>query len=324
MPIPPAPTSWETLARNHLHGRDWELIANIWGAAARGFEATSVSEISEYIDPILEPEFEKRKTVSVFEFFGGQVAAFHDAAVALIKCAYVLRSVGNCLLGGQPTWASVDAYHFSLLGCRALLAFLGIHIVHLRDTRCILDVFPQGNLEQTKKKFKKNNPGLQNPARLIYRSQGGLIEQRSMWAILVRVLNVAKLPTELEKSVNVIKELGTGFGRSRNDMLYGNAHWLYDEDFLQPSVSVEIQHDIHRYADLDNFFSDQRDANFALAAVLIKILLTLVADIESKSGVNLLQTSYGPCFSKFDGFDCGKLRVLFATMYRKESYGIDL
>jgi hypothetical protein len=104
MPLSPPPPSWELLARNHIPGRDWKFVSNIWAAAALGFELASISELSQDIEPIVGPGFERRATVSVFEFPDGHVAAFHDAAVALSKCAYVLRTVGNCLLGGQPTW----------------------------------------------------------------------------------------------------------------------------------------------------------------------------------------------------------------------------
>jgi hypothetical protein len=319
-----SPPTWELLAKNHIPGRNWELIANIWAAAAIDFEPASVSELSQSIEPIVSPEFEKRPSASVFGFAGGHVAAFYDCAVALNKCAYVLRTVGSCLLGGQPTWASVDAYHFSLLGCRALLALLGVHVVNICDTRCILDVFPEGDLDQVKRRFRKANGGIQNPARLTCRTRGGLIEQRAMWEILLRLLHVTKLPPKLSKDVKIILELDAGFGRSRNDMIYGSDHWLYEEDFHRPTTTVAIQDDIHTYDNLENFFLAERDANFAFAAVLIRILVALTGDIEAKSGVDLLRTSYGPCLSKFDSFACTKLDALFATMYRKDSYGINI
>jgi hypothetical protein len=317
------PSSWERLARNHIPGRDWNIISRRWAAAAIGFEPVAISELSDNIEPIVGPDFENRPNVSVFEFPGGHIAAFQDAAAALLKCAYVLRNVGGCLLGGQPTWASVDAYHFSLIGCRTLLAFLGIHIVRLRDTRCVLDVFPEGILSQTIRKFKQENPWLTSPARLIFRARGGVIEQREMWSILIRALNVAKLPTSIAAYVNVIRELGAGFGRSRNEMLYGSSQWLYEEDFLSPNISVEIEDDIHSYTDLTDFF-DEKHANFVFAAVLVRILIALTSDLSAQSGVDLFQTSYGPCFAKFNGFDCGDLASLFASLYRKEGYGIDL
>ena len=214
--------------------------------------------------------------------------------------------------------------YFLLLGCRTLLALLGVHFIHIQDTRCVLDVFPQGSLDQIIRRFQKDNPGAQEPARLMFRTRGSLIEQRAMWTILLRVLNVAKLPAAVKKDTDAIRELGAGFGRSRNDMLYSDSHWLYDEDYSKPSTSADIEDDIHAYRDLDDLFLNQRDANFAFAAVLIRVLLVLISDIEAGSGTSLLQTSYGPCLAKFDGFDCAKLDALFAKMYRKEGYCLDI
>src|SRR5215204_6495114 len=128
-------------------------IRNVWTAAALKYDSSAASDLSQILEPIVGPNFDKRQHVSLLDFEGGAVAAFHDMAAALARCAYVLRVVGNCLVGGQPTWASVDAYHFSMVACRALLGLLGIHFVHIQNTRCVLDVFPEGKLEQVKKKF---------------------------------------------------------------------------------------------------------------------------------------------------------------------------
>lgn len=105
-------------------------------------------------------------------------------------------------------------------------------------------------------------------------------------------------------------------------MLYGNTQWLYAEDFLEPTRGVRLQDDIHSYEDLTDFFADQRDANFAFAALLVRIMLALVKDIEAQSGATLLTTAYGPCFSRFSSFDCGRVDALFANLYRRESYSV--
>ena len=97
--------------------------------------------------------------------------------------------------------------YFLLLGCRTLLALLGVHFIHIQDTRCVLNVFPQGSLDQIIRRFQKDNPGAQEPARLMFRTRGSLIEQRAMWTILLRVLNVAKLPAAVKKDTDAIVEL---------------------------------------------------------------------------------------------------------------------
>src|SRR6202034_1452761 len=123
---------------------DWTSIRNIWSAAASGFDSSDIIDLADILDPIVGADFDKRENVTVFEFAGKHIAAFHDAAAAFYKCTYVLRTVGICLLGGQPTWAAVDAYHFSFLAGRTLLALLGIHLVQVKDSYCVLDVFPEG------------------------------------------------------------------------------------------------------------------------------------------------------------------------------------
>jgi hypothetical protein len=255
----------------------------------------------------------------VFEFQGGQVAAFHDAAAAILKTCYVLRSTSSSLLSGQPTWAAVDAYHFSFLSCRALLALLGIHFVQVVDTTCVLDVFPRGRLDQVKKQFDRESRGVNNPARIIFQERSRFIEQGAMWAILVRALNSAVMP-----DLSMITTLGTGFGRARNDILYRNTSWLYEDDFMRPTCCIAINDDIHSYADVSNLFTDQRDANFAFAAIFARVLFSLISNIQDQSGVNLLPSSYGACLAKFPGFGFQQLDELFSSLYRKESYSVDI
>lgn len=321
MSLPSAPT-WEKLADN-VPGRDWAVIRNVWSAAAPGFEQKYASDLSSVLDPIIGSNFKDRPHVSVFEFVGGDIAAFHDMAAALHKCAYVLRSVGNCLIGGQPTWASVDAYHFSLLACRAILGLLGIHFVQIVRTRCVLDIFPQGRLPQVVNNFKKSNRGIRHPARLIFRKHDTLVEQSAMWTLLVRALNVAVLPPALRIDIEAICKIGEGFGRSRNEMLYGN-EWPYKEDLYCPNIKISINDDMHSYQSIDDVFSSERDANFALAKILARIVMTLASDICAQAGVDLFGTSYGIFFSKFSGFEVAKLDALYATLYRKEGYGVDI
>src|SRR5579883_164663 len=315
---------WELLAKNHICGRDWTTIRKRWILASTGFELDDVLDVSEALEPIVGPGFETRDKVTVIEFPGRHLAAFGDGVTALLKCAYVLRTVCNCLLSGQPTWASVDAYHFSFIAARALLAFLGIHFVQVTDTYCILDVFPEGLSDQETLKFRRGNPSAREPARLIFRSRSSIIEQRAIWTILVRTLRVAKLSEIVKRDIEKICKLGEGFGRIRNELLYRNAAWLYDEDFQQPSRDVVINDDIHSYDDLVNFFAEQRDANFAFAAIFARVLIALVEDIRADSESEFLKSSYVPCLTRFSGFGVSALDSLFETMYRKDSYGISI
>jgi hypothetical protein len=163
-----------------------------------------------------------------------------------------------------------------------------------------------------------------NPARLIFRARGTLIEQRALWLLLLRALHVTDLPSGLSQDVKVVRDIGDGFGRSRNEIIYGNAEWLYDEDAAGPSGPFAINDDAHSYPSFDQFFVDYRDSNFAFARLLIRILLSLVQDVETQSGVRVLKTTYGPCLLQFAGFQHAAIEQLYTSLYRRESFGIDL
>ena len=117
-----------------------------------------------------------------------------------------------------------------------------------------------------------------------------------MWLILLRALRVAVLPSLVEKDVEKICELGEGFARSRNDILYRNSAWLYEEDFRNPTISVAINDDIHSYEDLADFFANERDANFAFGGTLVRVLLALNHDVETQSGVTCFNLRMDPAF----------------------------
>lgn len=320
----PSASSWETLAKNHIPGRDWASIRNVWAAAALGFPSGLSFDLSQSLEPVIGPDFEARASVKVFSFLGGTVPAFHDAAAALNRSAYVLRVVGNCLLGGQPTWASVDAYHFSLTAGRGILGFLGIHFVQIKDTHCVLDVFPQGTRDQTNRKFNRENGAVNSPARLIFRTRSEVISQREIWTILVRLLNVSELPAEFSADVEKVRELGSGFGKSRNKIIYDNSSWLFDEDAEKTICGINLKDDVHSYSDLSNFFLDERDANFAFARLVARILVGLARDVERQSGASLLSTSYGRCLLKFSGFDIAQLDSIYASEYHRGAYGAEI
>jgi hypothetical protein len=316
-------TSWEVLSKNHLPDRDWKTISAAWIAAGIGYEPTISSPLPQSVVSALARELGQGSTKEVFEFAGGTVPAFQDLSVAVSKSAYLLRCAGNCLVSGQPTWASVDAYHFSLLGCRALLSLLGVHVVEVSGTQCVLDIFPEGAKPQVVKKFRRQHRGMSYPATLICRTRGTQIQQHDMWTILLRVLRVTSFPSAIMDDIETVLELKEGFSRARNDVMYGNEVWLYEEDFWAPSL-VNVNDDIRTYASLSTAFLDERDANFAFAALLARIIAALVLDIQSNGGVDIVPTSYGRCLQDFPGFAATALDGLYAGVFKRECYSLNI
>ncbi|WP_156376159.1 hypothetical protein [Methylobacterium sp. Leaf117] len=317
---PPPPPNWQLLAKNHLGGRSWSSIRQTWGTAALGFDLDEIQDLSLALDPILRPNFDDREKVSVFSFPGGRIAAFGDAVSASVKAAYVLRGAGNCLLGGQPTWAAIDAYHFSFVAARALLGLLGVHLVHVHDTFAALDVFPEGETQRAQTEFSRQYRNYTDPARLIYRKRSDTIAQRDIWVILVRILRVTTFDAAIQPSIDLIIELGAGFSSARNDVLYQNIAWLYKEDYITPTIPDVINDDPFILAATDRFF-EEKDSSFAFAMLMLKVMRSLITSIETIGGSNIIPTSYGECFRSFSGFDQTKLHPVYSVIYRQEGFG---
>ncbi len=314
-------SNWQLLAKNHLGNRAWSSVSAAWSAASIGFDLKQTQDISDAVGPILTPDFEKRANMSVFNFRGSRVAGFMDAATATAKSAYVLRSAGNCLLGGQPTWAAIDAYHFSFVAARALLAMLGVHLVHICDTFAILDIFPEGETDRERSLFRKQYPTLSDPCKLIFRSRSAPIEQRAIWTILLRLLRTTTFDVSMQSTVSRICELGEGFSGTRNDILYKNNSWLYDEDYTTPWLPEKINNEVSSQESAERFFGE-RDSSFAFATLMHSIVKALVDSIEKLGGTDIIPTSYGACFKRFESFNPDNLRALFSSVYRLECYGI--
>jgi hypothetical protein len=306
-------TQWNDIAKKNILSRDWTAIRNVWAAAAIGLDADEIQDLEDVLEPIVT--LDGRPNPFVFSLRGRHVAALHDMVTSLMKCAYVIRATANCYLGGQPTWACVDAYHVSLVACRALLGLLGIAIVRIQDTSCVVDVFPEGVEQVHRAAFKKQGGSVGDPVRIFYRTRSSLVEQSAMWALLIRALRVADLPASIQESFETIIKLEAGFGRPRNDILYRNSSWIYEPDLRQPLTLLKVQDDIFSFANLDDFFLLEKDASFAFCNLLIRVLVNLVGDVHATSGADLIPSSYANWMWKFTGFGAQSLRVLSTTAF---------
>ena len=277
-----------------MPNRDWTHIRQAWTAAFIGFEYGTVSSIEDAIDETIGGDFENLPTPSVLSFPGRNVAALQDATDSALRGAYILATAQNCLMTRQPSWASLDAYHCSLVFCRAVLGFLGLYFVRIKDTNCVIDIFPEGADGKSRKAFRRQYKQVADPIRLFYRKRGSLIEQAGVWALLVRALRTATLPPSLNTAKRLVLEVGEGFGRARNDILYNNHEWRFAPDLMWPVSFLDLNDDLGSYTDLGKTFSTERDANFALCRAIASIAVGLINDIGPDAGATLLPSYYGP------------------------------
>lgn len=292
---------WKAFAKNNVVSRDWRELEATWSAAYIGFEFAAVESIEEAVNTVASDGFEQRSPTSLIELPGGKVAGFHDTISSLLRAAYVIGSVTQSLKSGQPTWASLNAYHSSLILCRALLGLLGICLVRVKDTNCALDLFPEGSDERDVRDFKRQRRDYDSPARLFFRARSSLIEQSGMWALLLRALRVCELPSDVQSEQDMLIELGEGFGRARNDILYRNLAWPYSPDLQWPLSVRDMNDDIFSYGDLSNFFTSQRDANFAFCALMAKFSAALLKKVNGNA-FDRLPSFYSLSLGNFDNF----------------------
>jgi hypothetical protein len=295
-------SDWKTFAKNNVAGRDWAEIRKAWSVAAVNFEYGSIDTLESTVDGHVGDDFNTRPESSVFGFPGRSVSGLHDAIASAMRGAYVLGTARNCLAAGQATWASLEAYHCSLIFCRAILGLLGIHLIRIKDTNCVLDIFSEGTAREAQKKFRKQFGIYDDPARIFYRKRGALIEQSGMWALLVRALRVAALPPGLDAAKDVILNIDEGFGRARNDILYRNQPWPYVPDLEWPTTVLDIKDDIFSFSDLTDFFAAERDANFSFCKLMVGLTVGLINEIHEGAGDVLLPSFYGVQVGRFQTF----------------------
>jgi hypothetical protein len=295
-------SDWITFAKNNVPSRDWSQICRAWKTAAIGFEYGTEFSLEDSINGILGQDFDAETSSTVFSMSGHEVSALHDAAESALRGVYILAATKNCLAAGQPSWASLDAYHCSLVFCRALLGLLGIYFVRINDTNCAVDVFPEGTDARLRKKFRQQFRDVEFPIRLFFRKRGSLIEQAGMWALLVRTLRMASLPASLDHEKAAILGIKEGFGRARNDILYTNYDWPFAPDLLRPVTFLDLRDDLAELTDVDKLFSERRDGNFALCRAMVSLTIGLISDVGLDAELILATSRYGEQALSFRSF----------------------
>jgi hypothetical protein len=294
---------WTTFAKNNVPSRDWSLIRQAWSAAAIGFEYGTVPALEDSVSGIVGQDFEALQPSTVISMSGREVSALHDTAESALRGVYILAITKTCLAAGQPSWASLDAYHCSLVFCRAILGLLGIYFVRIGDTNCAVDIFPEGGDASLQRKFHRQFRDIEHPIRLFYRKKGSLIEQAGMWALLVRTLRMASLPTSLDQEKAAILSIKDGFGRARNDILYTNHEWPFSPDLLHPVTFLNLRDDLTELTDVKTLFSEKRDGNFALCRTMVNLAIGLINDVGLDAESILASSPYGEQALTFRSFN---------------------
>ena len=168
-----------------------------------------------------------------------------------LRGAYLFGNVRNCLSAGQPTWASLEAYHCSLVFVAPFSGSWVSVLCVLRIRIASLIFFRQGPQRIHKGGFAEFLVLTRAQLACFFASGEALSSRVGCGLFSVRTLRVATLPASLERTKNVILNLDGGFGRSRNDILYRNQSWPFSPDLQWPLSMLDINDNLFSYTDRD-------------------------------------------------------------------------
>jgi hypothetical protein len=176
----------------------------------------------------------------IIDLPGRDVALATDSLVCLTKFLHVVQSSRANARRGAITWSIVDAYHASLLGARALCAFMGIIPYTVRGRTALIDYRPEFGTPQDRIKFRKQHGRPESPVALLVPKTAHL-EQADLWKLVRRSLQFAKLNETRKEFDEVLAALDASAGSLRNAVLYDALTWTRKEDsstLREPYLSI--------------------------------------------------------------------------------------
>lgn len=299
----PKPPDWDRLSKNHLHLRTWEVIAPKW----RAFFPFNLEDISG--EPTLEDGL-----MSVAEdripFNGNKLVvnlperitlAFFDAAFAVAKAVHARRAADESIRAGMISWGCVDAYHSSLLSIKAVLALFGLSICNLKGRSFLVDIFPEFGTQQQSKDFRKQNRGVADPVAII--GNGKRIEQRHIWTIFNRLLNLPGFPEAADQCVADLQQFKYGaFHSARHNIIYESRSWPIVGDISVACSALNFPD----YRDEPQFIQrigdDFRDRDYALCARINDLVRVLIEDATAETNLANHLGPYAAEFARSDTF----------------------
>jgi len=201
-------------------------------------------------------EIEEPETELVLQFPERDRLWAAEIIISAQKYSHVARLTKKRAEEGAMTWAATDAHHAVLLGIKCFLSTLGIGICEGKNRAHLVDFRPEcGNIDEARR-FVKSYKSITSPVRVLTPSKQ-LFEQKDIFKLLERSLNIIDIPKNSENIIETIKTMNLGTHKAeRNKLLYHGEYWHWHNDLTWPSIDIGVHQEIEKGLDgvLKDFF----------------------------------------------------------------------
>jgi len=166
------------------------------------------------------------------EVAGVRQLVLWEGIYLLHKAAHVVGAAEQHAKSGMQTWSLSGGYHGALFAAKAILHMLGVALPEYRvpgknqNKSVLVDLWP----EMPKLSSKQKQRGITNPPEIEFSYLGLRMENRHVWRILRRVINVSRIDIWPVEYVRALRKVGPAeFGWQRNVIHYDNCRWFFDD-----------------------------------------------------------------------------------------------
>jgi len=269
-------------AIERIRARTWSALIREW-----------IAHIPD-IDPCGSPPSERLDALYTFQIAAKQATddspytqdvpgvrelLLGEGVYLLHKAAHVIGAAELHARRGMQTWSLSGAYHAALFAAKATMRFLGIGLPEYASKGVLVDICP----ELPTLSSKQRRAGLPRSPTIEFNRLGVRPENKHIWRILQRVINVSRIDPWPMECIAAIRRLDPGdFAWQRNSIHYNNCVWIHNDlhEFLVDESFGVPPTDLRKALEGSR---DESDFSLILGLTLFKLGLILFDDIAANT-----------------------------------------